>query len=121
LFAGHYDYVIESFRKAEEIDPRIPDFYFSTLGAAYHFKGQNELALAKLKRVVKPDVTNLQFRASAFVELGRQEEAREAVAEMLRANPSLTVALLRKTLPLRDTGDLERHLAGIRRAGLPEG
>ena len=83
-------------------------------------RGENEQALAELLRASQPSPNNLRWRAVAYVELGRLDEARGAIREILKVNPRLTIASLRAMLPFRSRMDLERHLANLRRAGLPE-
>ena len=53
-----------------------------------------------------------------YSELGWEEEARAAVAEVLRLNPNFTLATARQTWPMKDPADLERVLAALRKAGL---
>ncbi len=58
--------------------------------------------------------------ASALGNLGRIEEARDAVQEALRLKPDLSLAYLAKTLPTKEPDGLEPYLEGLRKAGLPE-
>ncbi len=50
----------------------------------------------------------------------RVDEARAALAEMLRLSPGITVKATREQIPYKDPADLERYLDGLRKAGLPE-
>jgi len=56
--------------------------------------------------------------AGCYAELGRLEEARAEVAEVLRLNPNLSLEGLKQTVPFKDPADLERFLDGWRKAGL---
>lgn len=58
--------------------------------------------------------------ASAFANLGRMEEAREALEGALKVKPDLSISFLEKLLPTRHKNGLEIYLSGIRKAGLPE-
>jgi len=53
--------------------------------------------------------------------LGRIEEAREAVRNVLAANPNETLATMRAYLQtsFQDAASLDAYLEGLRRAGLP--
>jgi adenylate cyclase len=120
LWVGRPDEVIADFAKAAARDPHIPAIFYNNLGVAYHLKGQNEQALAELKRVSIPDLFNNEWRASVYAELGRWDEARAAVAEIRKVNPKITVASLREVLPFRDEVELVRHLDNLKKAGMPE-
>jgi len=56
--------------------------------------------------------------ASCYAELGREEEARAAAAEVLRINPNFSLEVWRQMIPFKDPAELERYLAGLRKAGL---
>jgi len=56
--------------------------------------------------------------AAVYAELGRDEEAREEAAELLRINPSLSLEVCRQRAPIEDPAMLERHIAALHRAGL---
>ncbi len=58
--------------------------------------------------------------AVIFSELGRKEEARAEVAEMLRISPGVSIESQRERTPIKDPAVLERFLEGLRKAGLPE-
>jgi adenylate cyclase len=53
--------------------------------------------------------------------LGRIDDARAEVAEILRLDPGYTLADLSERLPFRYPEDREHYLADLRRAGVPEG
>ncbi|HVX66918.1 MAG TPA: winged helix-turn-helix domain-containing protein, partial [Bryobacteraceae bacterium] len=58
--------------------------------------------------------------AAANAHLGRIEEARRYVGELLKINPSLTVSKLRVSLRARDPSRVEVVIQGLRLGGLPE-
>ena len=79
-------------------------------------------ALAALQTVLShmPDheITHANL-AILYSELGREEEARAEVAEVLRINPRYTLEGMRKGLFLyKDPAPIERDLAALRKAGL---
>jgi hypothetical protein len=49
------------------------------------------------------------------------EEAKMALQEDLRLNPTESVSFIRGQVPYADPDWLERYLDGLRKAGLPEG
>jgi adenylate cyclase len=83
--------------------------------------GQYEEALIPLKKVLALNPNSgaaHRILAACYAELGRLEEARAEIAEVLRLNPSYSLEGLRQTMPFKDPADLERHLAALRKAGL---
>ncbi len=58
--------------------------------------------------------------AVIFGELGRNEEARAEVAEILRISPRVSMEGQRERMPFKDQAVLERFLDGLRKAELPE-
>jgi hypothetical protein len=62
----------------------------------------------------------LRFHAASLVELGRLNEARDAVAHLLRLEPHLTISTLRRRAPVFDAKLMDTFLDSLRKAGLPE-
>ena len=56
--------------------------------------------------------------AVSYSELGREEEARAAGAEMLRIVPQFTVERWKRMVPQKDPAVIERWAAALRKAGL---
>ena len=57
--------------------------------------------------------------AALLSQLGRMQEARQAVSEVLRIQPQCTVTTTRR-LPFRNPEALERYCVALARAGLPD-
>ena len=107
--------------KAMRLNPRYPYNYLSWLGMAYRLTGRYEEAIAALKSATirNPDFLSPHFHlAVIYSELGREEEARAEVAELLRISPNFSLEVLRQILPHKDKAVLERLLAALRKAGL---
>jgi hypothetical protein len=56
--------------------------------------------------------------AFCFAELGQEEEARAAVTKILQLQPSASLEWVQKPVPYANPADLERLVAGLRKAGL---
>ena len=102
------------------LDPR--QFHFLTiLGWAYVIAGRYEEAIPTFKTVL---TYNPNFwlahsgLAVSYSELGREEEARAAGAEMLRIMPQFSVEKWKPTAPYKDLAVTERLAAAMRKAGL---
>jgi hypothetical protein len=80
-----------------------------------------EEVLAPAKRALSISPGNLGAHlilAVSYSALGREEEARAEVAEVLRINANFSLDVLRQMAPNKDRALLERHLAAMRQAGL---
>ena len=56
--------------------------------------------------------------AVIYVELGREKEARAEVAEILRISPDASLERWREMVPYKNQADLDRNIAGLRKAGM---
>jgi len=107
--------------KAMRLNPHYPPSYLFVLGHSYHLMGRYEEAIAAYKKALTHNSNYSpahQFLAAIYSELGREEEARAEVAEILRISPNFSLEVLRQRLPYKDPADLERFLDGLRKAGL---
>ena len=68
----------------------------------------------------------LRYRAAALGLLGRLDEARQTVDQLLAANPEMTISRCRRLVelvmknPFKRVGVVEAYYEGMRRAGVPE-
>ena len=58
--------------------------------------------------------------AAACGQLGRSQEAGQALQEVLRLYPDLGMDFIRARWPYKDAADLDHFVEGLRKAGLPE-
>ncbi len=66
-----------------------------------------------------PDqITAHVLLAVIYSELGREEEARVEVTEILRISPHYSLEVVRQRIPYKDLAVLERQVAALRKAGL---
>jgi TolB-like protein/class 3 adenylate cyclase/Tfp pilus assembly protein PilF len=122
-YAGRPQEGIALVKKAMGLDPHFPFIYLFWLGEAYYFIGQYDEALASLERSVTRNPNHLATRwllVPTYVALGRHEEARAEIAEMLRISPRISLQFLRPRLPYKNQAAWERAVDALRKAGLPE-
>jgi adenylate cyclase len=110
--------------KAIRLSPRDPFrwFYFSS-SAGVHFQARRyEDAVEWAKRSIRENPRFPYSRAvlaASYGHLGRGDEAREAVEELLRTQPGFSLAFVRES-SVGDSPGLDHYLDGLRKAGLPE-
>jgi adenylate cyclase len=126
-FAGKPEDAIESANKAMRLDPRNRDLYLSVVGWCYTLMGRYAEAIPLLKQSLARYPNSHAGHwvlGVAYVELGRMDEARAEVAELMRINPQLTLERTKRSeehgvaYPLKDRALAERELADLAKAGL---
>ncbi|NRP75388.1 hypothetical protein ILFOPFJJ_06311 [Ensifer psoraleae] len=119
LQAGQTEKALELTDAAAARDPGLSWFFNYVRGFIYIVQDKNEEAVEVLKTTEFGDAP-LQL-AVAYMRLGREAEARAAVAKMLKAAPTATIESWRQTWNFRDPSILDRAAADLARAGLPSG
>lgn len=120
-WTGEFDKTIELADRAMTLNPHYPVWYLGLLGFAYFGKREYETTIEISKRCL---ARNPEFAGSylgliaSLGHLGREEEARAAVAEArkhfeLRSPEEIFVAA-----PFADPGLRAHFVEGLRRAGL---
>jgi TolB-like protein/class 3 adenylate cyclase len=120
-YAEQPEEAIRITKEAIRLNPHHPDWYPQYLGLAYYVNGQYGEALDVLKGINRDWLKLRSVLAACYVRLGMIEEARREVAELRRIDPEFSLRKLPTLLPFQDQGRLEKHLAELRNAGLPEG
>ncbi len=105
------------------LNPMYPVWYLWNLGHAYFLTGRYEEAIETLKRVLDRNPYFLPahvYLAASYSEIGREEDARAEVAEIMRLSPQISLEAMRQRLPYKDQAILERLFDGLRKAGVKE-
>jgi TolB-like protein/class 3 adenylate cyclase len=90
-------------------------------GWAYYVAGRYGDAIEAFKKAERPlDADNYLNQAATYVRLDRMEDAKAAVKEALKLDPTFTQAKWREGYFYSDPSILERQVADLGRAGLPE-
>ena len=123
FFSGRPEEAIGWVSKAMRLNPSYPSWYPLVLGCSYYVAKRYEEAVVPLtdsiNRNPKALVTH-SFLAASYGQLGREEEARGKVKEILRMKPDFSVAGWSKGFKFKDLADLEHYAEGLQKAGLPD-
>jgi adenylate cyclase len=120
-WAGRPEEAIKSIEMGRRLNPRFPTGYLNHLSFAYRLAGRYEEAVAASKELLARNsnfmLAHLQL-ANCYAQMGRLDEARAEVAEVLRIAPHFSLEALRQSFPFKDPAVLERELDAWRKAGL---
>jgi adenylate cyclase len=119
-FAARPEEAIPYLQNAIRLNPLPPATYFVHLAVSYRESGQYEKAIEASKKALQRE-PNGQFPymtlAISYIRLGQEEEARAAVAEILRINPKFSLERYAKMLPFPQPV-ADRTVEDLRKAGL---
>jgi tetratricopeptide (TPR) repeat protein len=125
--AGRHEESIALFEKAFRLDPIPPVLYIVRSGMSYFMAEHYEVALAQFQRALerKSEFNPLAIHrglAATYAMLGREEEARNHVAHLLKINSrySLKRAAELYKRAYKNQVDSDRLVNALRKAGLPE-
>jgi adenylate cyclase len=124
LLGAEYDRALALFEAARRMSPLDPRGYFTNAGTAgaYLFSRQFEEAELWTRKTLDKwpsHPVSLRYRAAALALLGRLEEARSVVSDVLKVQPNSSLSRSRKS-SYRDQEMFRVYLEALRIAGLPE-
>jgi tetratricopeptide (TPR) repeat protein len=121
--SGKPERALELIQSAMRLCPIYPAWYLSVLAKAYRSLGRNESAAGAFEVSLArnpDDITDWVGLAATLGELARAEDAKRAVAEILRLHPDFSIKNYVRRLSYRDPAELTRFEDGLRKAGLPD-
>ena len=93
-FAGRFEESIPEYKKAIRLNPIPPTNYLFGLGLSYCWTGQYDKAIKWCEKAVSKDPDSFLTRLMMTVvysRSGREEDAKDEAAEVLRINPKFSV------------------------------
>jgi TolB-like protein/class 3 adenylate cyclase len=119
--AGHADRAIEWLEDSIRRDANPAPWYFGNLAFAYYVADRPADAIAHFQKMKDPWKLNM---AAAYVRLGKLDEARALVAQVLKDNPAYTLkdeaVWPTRKQPQYAASVLGPYLADLAKAGMPE-
>jgi adenylate cyclase len=121
--SGHPQKSFELVKKAMRLCPIYPGWYLYVLATACRLLGRNESAVDAFEAAIRRNADNLALHvglASTLGELGRLEDAKTPLAEILRISPEFSIKTYMEGLSYKDQAEAVRFEDGLHKAGLPE-
>ncbi len=118
---GRHDEGIEFLEKSERLSPRDPLLWANYMLRGFAYLSQHDHESAEIwarKAVATPNAPVWAHccHTAALAYLGRHDEARSALAEMLRVKPDMSVEFVDQSGPFNDSVR-ELLIEGLRKAG----
>jgi adenylate cyclase len=125
VFCGDLEGSLAACHRAQRSNPRDSrcSHLCDAMGHAYFMLGDYEQAIEVSKKGLNEDPSiygALVTLACSYAQLGRKEEARQYVNELLRLIPRYTLRALRKHPMFAKPDLIEKLVESMRMAGLPE-
>jgi len=124
VYTGRWEYGKALLDRAQALNPYLPTmFYYSYANYHYHYEDY-ETALEAAVKINQPGLYwNHIIFAENYGQMGRTEEAKQSVAELLRLYPAFNLKIAADEMRIWNFP--EDHIAhrvdGLRKAGVPEG
>ena len=117
--AGEWDRGCEMVESAMQLNPNCPGyFYFARCWGSYRL-GKYEETLKALALANMPNYFHVPaIQAAALGQLGRHEEARKAIQDLLTLRPDFATVARQEYSKWYDEDQVEQVLDGLRKAGL---
>ena len=116
---------LEHLRHADRLSPRDPRTWFinTGMGMAHFISGQNDEAIVWIKKALAQNPRSavaLRLLAASLASLGQKERASEAMRELRKIEPHLTISALHARMQMAHESVWKKFSGALRLAGLPE-
>ena len=124
---GRAGEAVASMERAKRLHPYHPPLYFLVAGLANYFSGRYEAAITEFESYYKAQVKGSTMRedvflAAAYAAAGKEQMANAQTVKILKATPKFSAKeYVSKIFGFfKNPRDLEKLIADMRKAGLPE-
>ncbi len=117
--AGEWDRGCQMVEAAMRLNPNCPGYFYSAVCCNAYRQGRYEEALEAVARANMPNYFHFPaIRAAILGQLGRHDEARKAVQDLLALRPDFGAAARQEYAKWYDAELVENMIDGLRKAGL---
>jgi adenylate cyclase len=119
--AGKPNEGIVMIKKAMRLNPRSPNWYFTTLGDAYLWAQRYNDALGEYSNAVQNSPGYLLAYlglTATYSLLGNEKEATETATKVLSIDPKFSLDRYEENLSNKEQADKDRYISALRKAGL---
>jgi adenylate cyclase len=125
IFSGRPKEGVAALERSMRLDPRDPrsELRLNQMALGFYFSGEYAAAVEVAKRAIRsyPDFPNpYRWLAAALGQLGRIEEAKEALQKAMAVVPASFQSSVRGPMPWMRPEDQAHMLEGLRKAGWKE-
>ena len=120
-YAGRPEEAIPFFQKAIRLNPFGSSSLYLDFGVALRMTARFEEAVWAYKKAIQLAPNNIPAHVSltaTYSMMGREKEARDEAAEVLKINPKFSVDSYAKILPYKDQSQSDKFVNALRKAGL---
>jgi tetratricopeptide (TPR) repeat protein len=116
ILTGDIEKGFEYADRVRELDPTPPLFLYNAVATGHYLRGEYEMALLELSnRVPSSDAQAEILRAASLGMLGRRDEARQVLDELIEADPQSPQRIFREFV---NTEVMNELADGLAKAGL---
>ncbi len=122
-YCGDAEAAVKSVREALQLEKVYPAWLIDILAAAYRDCGEVELSIPAAKESMRLNPQNNDARlilCSDYNLTADHDQARRVADEIIASDPAFRLSVYAKSQPYRNPAALERLIAGLREAGLPD-
>ncbi len=122
-YCGDAEAAVKSVREALQLEKVYPTWLIDILAAAYRDCGEVELSIPTAKESLRLNPQNNDARlilCSDYSLTADHAQARRVANEIIDSDPAFRLSTYAKSQPYKNPAALERLIAGLREAGLPD-
>ena len=122
-YCGDAESAVKSVKEALQLEKVYPAWLIDILAAAYRDCGEVELSIPTAKESMRLNPQNIDARlilCSDYNLTADKDQARRVADEIIASDPAFRLSAYAKSQPYKNPAALERLIAGLREAGLPD-